>query len=97
MNFLHWRKIDSNGDTSGLLSYYSMQHCREYGLYGYYGGTDIRNYGDINSYKKDYRNRNRSMSNLHIIFLQDLFIVFRSDLNPDVFDFDNELLRSVVS
>ena len=77
-------KIDSNGNTSGLLSDNNY-------------GAGILNYGDTNSYKKDYRNRNRSMSNLHIATLQGQLLVFRSELNPDVFDFDNELLRSVVS
>ena len=78
-------KIDNNGDISGLLSDYNNY------------GAEIHNYGDTNSYKKDYRNRNRSMSNLHVITLQKQLLVFRSELNPDVFDFDNELLRSVVS
>lgn len=97
-----WAKIDSNGDTSGLLPYYYMQHLNV--------GLSINNYGDINSYKKDYRNRNRSMSNIHIIgrnanvvvyndFVLPVrqYLIFRSDLNSNVFDFDNELLRSVVS
>lgn len=73
----------------------------------FYGKSNIQwlflNYGNSSSYKKDYRNRNRSMGNLHLIvdgnsnwdFLRNI-LIFRSDLNSDVFDFDNELLRSVV-
>ena len=93
-----WAKIDYNGDTSGLLPYYYMQN---------YGYSKFYNYGDTNSYKKDYRNRNRSMSNLHVIDLQKVMgapslpqrqiLIFRSDLNSEIFDFDSELLRSVVS
>ena len=62
------------------------------------------NYGNSSTYKKDYRNRNRSTSNLHLIvdsnsncdFLRNI-LIFRSDLNSKIFDFDSELLRSVVS